>query len=152
MPALLQHPSLKELTAFSGGHLPPDEAATVESHIGECGPCCETLLSLSSEDTFVELLRQTQNSEELSESLEADEAIPPALADHPRYNVACWIAKGGAIPDEPAQPLRESRGVADGKGESIHPRLEDVLHSGAVAHHQREAMLECFDARDGQPF
>ena len=95
MPALLQHPSLKELTAFSGGHLPPDEAATVESHIGECGPCCETLLSLSSEDTFVELLRQTQNSEELSESLEADEAIPPALADHPRYNVACWIAKGG---------------------------------------------------------
>ncbi len=95
MPTLLQHPSLVELTAFSGGQLSPDEAATVETHIEECGTCCETLLNLSSDDTFVGLLRQTRNAEELSEPWTDEEAIPPSLANHPRYHVIGLIARGG---------------------------------------------------------
>lgn len=95
MPTLLPHPSLIELTAFSGGQLSPDDAATVESHIEECGSCCETLLSLSSDDTFVGLLRQTRNAEGRSEPWADDAAIPSPLANHPRYHVIGLIAKGG---------------------------------------------------------
>ena len=95
MPTLLQHPSLNELTAFSGGQLSPHDAATVESHIEECGTCCETLLSLSSDDTFVGLLRQTRSIEEPSEPWADDETIPTSLVNHPRYHVTGLIAKGG---------------------------------------------------------
>ena len=42
------------------------EAAILESHIGECSPCCETLLGLQSDDTFVGLL---QNSEDVDQKL-----------------------------------------------------------------------------------
>ena len=95
MPTPLQHPSLKELTAFSHGQLSPTDAVSVESHIEGCGTCCETLLSLSSDDTFVGLLRQTSGAEELSEQWEDNEAIPPSLVNHPRYNVIGLLARGG---------------------------------------------------------
>ncbi len=95
MPTPLQHPSLKELTAFSHGQLSPTDAVLVENHIEGCGTCCETLLSLSSDDTFVGLLRQTSGAEELSEQWEDNEAIPPSLVNHPRYNVIGLLARGG---------------------------------------------------------
>ena len=62
LPCLRQttHPSPEELSAFSLGQLPPDEAAVVESHISECQPCCETMLGLSSDDTFVALLQEAK--------------------------------------------------------------------------------------------
>ena len=95
MPPLLSHPSLKELTAFSGGQLSPTDTASVESHVEGCGACCETLLSLSSDDTFVGLLRQIQDADELSEPSAEDEAIPPALMNYPRYRVIGLLARGG---------------------------------------------------------
>ena len=49
----LPHPTPEELNAFSLGQLSAENSATVEAHIGECPPCCETLLGLSSDDTFV---------------------------------------------------------------------------------------------------
>ncbi len=52
----LTHPTLEQLSGFSRGQLPPEDAEAVEAHVGECEPCCETLLGLSSDDTFVALL------------------------------------------------------------------------------------------------
>lgn len=38
----------------------------MESHIGECQPCCETLLGLSEADTFVGLLQQSERPDDPS--------------------------------------------------------------------------------------
>ena len=54
----LTHPTLEQLSGFSRGQLPPEDAEAVEAHVGECEPCCETLLGLSSDDTFVALLQE----------------------------------------------------------------------------------------------
>ncbi len=85
-----KHPSVEELTAFSVGLLSTVDAAVVESHIGECSPCCETLLGLASDDTFVGLLQHTDCPEQNSE-----ESIKHAFVAHPRYEIVGWIAKGG---------------------------------------------------------
>lgn len=85
-----KHPSVEELTAFSVGLLSSVDAAVVESHIGECSPCCETLLGLASDDTFVGLLQHTDCPEQNSE-----ESIKHAFVAHPRYEIVGWIAKGG---------------------------------------------------------
>ena len=55
----LAHPSPADLNAFSLGQLPPDDAAAVETHISDCDACCETLLQLSDDDTFIELLQES---------------------------------------------------------------------------------------------
>ena len=93
MPDQITHPSPEELNAFSLGQLPVDAAAAVEHHVSECQPCCETLLGLASDDTFVELI---QEAEQLPTDLAADQVgesgnrssipeIPAPLAEHPRY-------------------------------------------------------------------
>ena len=84
------HPSVEELAAFSVGLMPAAQAAILESHIGECSPCCETLLGLQSDDTFVGLLPQ---SNRLGQNTE--ESIKLAFVAHPRYEIIGWIATGG---------------------------------------------------------
>ncbi|MEZ6138397.1 MAG: hypothetical protein R3C53_26235 [Pirellulaceae bacterium] len=54
------HPSRAQLSAYNLGQLRPDEASTIESHISVCEPCCDTILSLSSDDTFVGLLKEAR--------------------------------------------------------------------------------------------
>ena len=54
----LLHPEKDELVAFGLGKLEPDEATKIETHLGECEACCETLLDLK-DDTFVELVRKS---------------------------------------------------------------------------------------------
>ena len=105
MPTQAPHPSVKELKAFSNGHLSNDAAAIVESHIGECQPCCETLLGLSDADTFVGLLQQTERPVDSSMSvdmqsvqtmqLSSEESIKRTFAQHPRYRIVERIARGG---------------------------------------------------------
>ena len=56
------HPTADELSAFSLGRLRAEEAASVEDHINRCEPCCETLLNLGADDTFVGILQQAQRS------------------------------------------------------------------------------------------
>ena len=51
------HPKRDELVAFGLGKLEPEEATKIETHLGECESCCETLLDLK-DDTFVELVRK----------------------------------------------------------------------------------------------
>ncbi len=100
-----EHPSVKELTAFSVGLLSSVDAVLVESHIGECNPCCETLLGLSSDDTFIGLLQQSDGRDEMftidhpeelrSPEQDSEESIIQAFVDHPRYEIVGWIATGG---------------------------------------------------------
>lgn len=105
MPEKQLHPSDDQLNAFSLGQLPPADAAEVESHISACVPCCETLLHLSTDDTFVALLQDAEKPDngltlDQADSVAASEQQPPAavdcaLAEHPRYRIVELIAKGG---------------------------------------------------------
>ena len=45
----LLHPEKNELAAFALGKLESDEATRIETHLGECKACCETLLDLKDE-------------------------------------------------------------------------------------------------------
>ena len=51
------HPSRELLSAYNLGQLPPEQSTAIESHISECEPCCDTIMSLSSDDTFVGILK-----------------------------------------------------------------------------------------------
>ena len=105
MPEQQLHPGLEDLTAFSVGQLSPEEAETVEAHIGECAACCETLMGLSTDDTFVGLLQQTRDpvggvtidaaERALATERRSGNAVPSALAEHPRYAITELIATGG---------------------------------------------------------
>jgi serine/threonine protein kinase len=103
MPKLADHPSREELSAYSLGQLPEERAVAIDSHISECEPCCETIVELSSEDTFAGLLQEAgrlstdQTAEQdgaMATSASFDE-IPPPLSEHPRYEVLGLIGKGG---------------------------------------------------------
>jgi len=104
MSELLNHPTRDELSAFNLGQLPAEAAEAVEQHISECKPCCDTLLGLSSDDTFVSLLKEANESPGgqtidqvgppiVGAALSGD--IPPALAEHPRYQIVSLVGRGG---------------------------------------------------------
>ena len=104
MEKLAAHPSRDELSAYSLGQLPEERAVAIDNHISQCEPCCETIVGLSSEDTFAGLLRETgrlptdltaDQDSASSESSSNPNEIPPPLAEHPRYEVLCLIGKGG---------------------------------------------------------
>jgi hypothetical protein len=86
------HPSVEELTAFSVRQLSSAKAETVESHIGECTPCCGTLMGLATDDTFVGLLKEA--GDPASDLTTMDGLGRAALAQHPRYEILEQIAKG----------------------------------------------------------
>lgn len=96
------HPTVDKLSAFSSGQLPVHEAEDVESHIGDCTPCCETLMGLATDDTFVGLLRETRDPINgstigISKCTAVDPTFHPrqALDNHPRYEIVELIAQGG---------------------------------------------------------
>jgi ankyrin repeat protein/serine/threonine protein kinase len=102
MPEISAHPSRERLNAYNLGQLPPDEAVAIESHISECEPCCDTIINLSSDDTFVGLLKQARqlpndqtvdHASATPSSLSPD--IPVQLSEHPRYEIVGLIGKGG---------------------------------------------------------
>lgn len=104
MPERINHPSREELSAYSLGQLPEERAIVIDNHISDCGPCCDTIVELSCEDTFADLLQdagrlptdQTADSDRLSvKSTSASEDISAALANHPRYEIVRLIGKGG---------------------------------------------------------
>src|SRR5262245_16969629 len=101
----LTHPDKERLIAFGLGKLDLDDAAEIETHLTECHDCCDTLLNLK-DDTFIEFLRESVDSEQVTSSMPAldaqlskpstvpDEA-PGELREHPRYQVSELIGKGG---------------------------------------------------------
>lgn len=104
MPKMKTHPSREQLSAYNLGQLPPDEATTIENHISECEPCCDTIISLSSDDTFVGLLKEARqlvvdsplNHDRLGAKPSSSYGdFPPELAEHPRYEIVRLIGKGG---------------------------------------------------------
>jgi len=103
MPKLADHPSREELSAYSLGQLPEERAVAIDSHISECEPCCETIVALSSEDTFAGLLQeagrlptdQTADHEGATANSDSFDDIPQPLSEHPRYEILGLIGKGG---------------------------------------------------------
>ena len=101
----LTHPSPEQLKAFNVGRLSDEDAEAVETHIDECQPCCETVLGLSADDTFVALLQDANESpiDEISGQLAKtqdtsamdDGEIPPELVHHSRYTIIGPVGKGG---------------------------------------------------------
>jgi len=87
------HPTPERLAAYNRGQVPPEEADAIGAHICECEPCCETLLGLSHDDTFVGQLQQARNLP----TAERNETpiIPAALKEHPRYDVIDLTGTGG---------------------------------------------------------
>lgn len=102
MPEMTAHPSREQLSAYNLGQLRPEEAVAVESHISECEPCCDTIISLSSDDTFVGLLKQARQlptdqtvDHGVATAHLSCQAVPAQLAEHPRYEILGLIGKGG---------------------------------------------------------
>lgn len=103
MPKMTTHPSRAQLSAYNLGQLPPDQATEIESHIGECEPCCDTIINLVSDDTFVGLLKetrqlpveQTSDQDSRNPKVPSHGDFPPELAEHPRYAIVRLIGKGG---------------------------------------------------------
>lgn len=125
-----QHPSNDLLQAYNLGQLTAAEAVAIESHISECEPCCDTIISLSSEDTFIDCLRDAQlpspdqttdHSSEATRANGAAETIPPELANHDRYEVTRLIGRGGMGVVYRARHRRMDRTVA-----------VKVLHGGLI--------------------
>lgn len=114
------HPSPEGLNAFSLGQLPPDAAVAVESHISDCQPCCDTLLGLSSDDTFVGLLQEAEQlppEQTVGHGLAAPQSsssqdVPVPLAEHPRYEILRLIGKGGMGDVYAARHRKMNRTVA----------------------------------------
>ena len=102
MPDQATHPSREELNAYSLGELTEDKAVAIDSHISECRPCCETIVDLSSDDTFLGLLKEARQLP-TDQTVEQDGSpvkpsspdVPTALAEHPRYEIVGLIGKGG---------------------------------------------------------
>lgn len=103
----LLHPDKDELVAFGLGKLQPDQATKIETHLGECKTCCDTLLDLE-DDTFVELVRKSPAPKQPTDDAITAETmlvesgvsrgptdLPAQLEDHPRYRIIELIGKGG---------------------------------------------------------
>jgi len=102
MPEMTVHPSREQLSAYSLGQLPPDEAVVVESHVSECEPCCDTIINLSAGDTFVGLLKEARQlptgqkvDHDAATASSSCQDVPVQLVEHPRYEIVGLIGKGG---------------------------------------------------------
>jgi len=119
-----EHPTPDELHAYSLGKLPEDRAVAIDDHISSCEPCSETIVSLSSDDTFTVHLKEARSSAG---------GVPAPLVDHPRYDVENLIGRGGMGDVYKARHRVMDRTVAL---KVINREL--VRKSGAVDRFQRE--------------
>lgn len=93
------HPTQEQLGAFSLGRLEVSEASEIEVHLNSCETCSETLLDLTSNDTFLGLLIDSHQEYEADSS--TSETLPGVLSSadfpnvHPRYQVDELIGEGG---------------------------------------------------------
>jgi len=103
MPKTHAHPTREQLGAYSAGQLAPVAAAAVEAHVRQCDPCCETMLGIASDDTFVALLREARVSsgdeitsgQETGKHAPQSSEVPRQLMEHRRYKAVELVGKGG---------------------------------------------------------
>ncbi|MEO1529044.1 MAG: protein kinase [Planctomycetota bacterium] len=98
MPNQTDHPTNDELSAFALGDLPPEAAEQVEKHVSSCDSCCETIVGLAEDDTFVCMLRKAQvEATQAGETADAhgSNETPLPLQSHPRYEVQRLVGRGG---------------------------------------------------------
>src|SRR5262245_19313211 len=108
------HPSVEELSAFGLGQLDDVASAAIESHLAACATCCVSLETVR-EDAFVTRLRTATLPEPALDSPPTEVgnlheaatctgpappappagALPPALAQHPRYRILQVLGSGG---------------------------------------------------------
>ena len=96
------HPTREELSAYSLGQLPQERAVAIDSHISECQTCCETIVGISSDDTFVGLLKEARQlptdqtfDHGVVPAASSGQDVPAELAEHLRYEILGLIGKGG---------------------------------------------------------
>jgi WD40 repeat protein/tRNA A-37 threonylcarbamoyl transferase component Bud32 len=132
------HPSADELLAFGQGRLAPETAVVVEQHVAECDSCCR-LLEDAAADSFMGRLRHAQvalpgtTADALAGTLTDATAVPPELADHPRYRVLQLLGQGGMGAVYKAEHRRMDRPVAL---KVIHPGL--IRNPATVQRFQQE--------------
>src|SRR5947209_15696554 len=95
----LEHPTRERLAAFGLGQLNEEDLAEVEGHLANC-PACRQVAEGVADDTLIVLLRSAATEPVSVERKDVPEpttpmaphaagapaaALPPALADHPRY-------------------------------------------------------------------
>ncbi len=153
------HPKSDQLVAFGLGKLDPDKATEIAEHLDQCRECAETIVSLQ-DDTFMGLVRQSPapplfpaGSEDSPPPVEQPEhplatlvvasgetetgstpvELPRELREHPRYEVAELIGRGGMGDVYKAQHKLMNRPVAL---KVIKPEL--VQNESAVRRFHRE--------------
>jgi serine/threonine-protein kinase len=102
--AVTLHPSPETLAAFGRGDLSAADLASVAEHIGTCAECCAALARLP-DDTLAKLARDAAEKGPGSTmpasgaaprpGAALSDAIPAALADHPRYKILRELGAGG---------------------------------------------------------
>lgn len=135
------HPSPGQLAAFGLGRLGRDACKTIERHVEDCPQCCQALEGVPP-DNFVSRLRTAPHCSTDRTTAEASSdwptaepwpGTPPALVDHPRYEVQAVVGVGGMGVVYRARHRMMNRPVAL---KVIHERL--VGSPRAVERFQRE--------------
>jgi WD40 repeat protein/serine/threonine protein kinase len=111
-----RHPAADELQAYGQGRLAADAAAAIESHIATCASCCQ-LLADTPADSFVGRLRHAApaactTADAAAGTLTEAPAVPPELADHPKFRVLGLVGQGGMGAVYRAEHRRMQRVVA----------------------------------------
>src|SRR5262245_49575248 len=136
------HPGADRLRAFSLGHLNDADSAAIESHIAGCPDCCQALVGLEAQDTFVSAVKTAgRGAADGGPAPPAPDAqptasVPQELLDHPRYRVLGVLGSGGmGTVFKAVQRLLERAVVV----KVIHPDL--VRDPELLQRFQREAQL-----------
>jgi WD40 repeat protein len=110
---LSAHPGQERLAAFRVGKVSPEELTEIEHHLADCPSCCQSLKALP-DDSLIDRLREAVSAATLQpEATPAESrdqaggrtydwalpapavAVPPELADHPRYQILGLLGRGG---------------------------------------------------------
>jgi serine/threonine protein kinase len=92
------HPSSDELAAFALGHLDDTEAIPIADHLGGCETCQQAIRAVP-DDSMLSLLRPSGSTPlpqpQLLGVTTCEEAVPPELRGHARYQVLRRLGAGG---------------------------------------------------------
>src|SRR5262245_11148770 len=87
---MFQCPSREQLELLNSQRLAPTDQAVVETHIGECPACQQTLVSTRHNHT-----QQWEPSSPGEVESGPEDNLPAELREHPRYRVTGVLGRGG---------------------------------------------------------